>query len=169
MPLPSPRPDTPEILALTEVFRAAGAPDPAAWARSQVHEGINQLARFSFLKTLSEAWLPEDATGWVAAQGHAMPGESRRAGAQLPAAVREMLARGVRPEQILDVVRVVQFETLLHVCQTLDGATEATTPVQGWALFETDAHGRPTRPIEALQESLLAFDPSQNELRPRSA
>ncbi|SFQ82391.1 hypothetical protein [Hymenobacter arizonensis] len=168
MPTPTPHEDTPEVLALAETFRQAGAANPETWARSQVHEGINQWARFHFLKTLSTAWLPENALDWVEAQRQAPSGDAQHAGAQLPKAVREMRAVGVRPEQILDLIRVIQFETLFHVCHTLDGATEATPPVQGWALFETDAQGMPLRPIEALHESLLEFDPSGRELRPRS-
>jgi len=38
---------------LTEIFASLGADDPAGWARSQLREGIPQLARFLFLK---EAW-----------------------------------------------------------------------------------------------------------------
>lgn len=167
MPLPNPLPDTPEILALTEVFRDVGATNPELWARSQVHEGINQLARFSFLKTLSTAWLPETATNWVEAQLHPTLAASTHPGAQLAAAVQEMVTKGVRLESIVDLVRVIQFETLFHVCETLDGGTEATTPVTDWALFELDEQGQPTRVIDALHESLLAFDPSGRELRPR--
>jgi hypothetical protein len=168
MPHPSPRPDTPEILALTEVFRTAGAPDPESWARSQVHEGINQWARFCVLQALSSAWLPETATEWVTARLAERPAGSSLPGAQLPAVVQEMVRQGVRPESIVDLVRVVQFETLFHACQVLDGTPDAPTPGTNWALFEVDEHGHPTRPIEALYESLLAFDPSGKELRPRS-
>ena len=38
---------------LTEIFRKLGAEDPEDWARSQIREGIPQLARFLFLR---EAW-----------------------------------------------------------------------------------------------------------------
>jgi hypothetical protein len=168
MPLPNPLPDTPEILALTEVFREAGATNPELWARSQVQEGKNQLARFSFLKAISTDWLPETATDWVEAQLHSTPTTASYPGAQLPAVVQEMVTKGVRLESIVDLVRVIQFEALFHVCQTLDVGNEADNPIADWALFEVDEQGQPTRVIDALQESLLAFDPSGREMRPRS-
>lgn len=167
MPLPNPLPDTPEILALTEVFREAGATDPELWARSQVQEGINQLARFSFLKAISAAWLPETATNWVEAQLHSTSAVSSGPGAQLVTAVQEMVSKGVRLESIVDLVRVIQFEALFHVCQTLDVGNESDTPLADWALFEVDEQGQPTRTINALHESLLEFDPSGRELYPR--
>jgi hypothetical protein len=168
MPVPNPLPDTPEILALTEVFRAAGATKPELWARSQVHEGINQLARFSFLKTLSTAWLPETATDWVEAHLHSPLTAAAHPGAQLSAAVQEMTTKGVSSESIVDLIRVIQFETLFHVCQTLDEGNAGSATGIDWALFEVDEEGRPTRVIDALRESLLSFDPSGRELRPRS-
>jgi hypothetical protein len=167
MPLPNPQPDTPEILALTEVFREAGATNPELWARSQVQEGKNQLARFSFLKAISAAWLPETATKWVAAHLHSAPASAPYSGAQLATAVQEMVTKGVRPESIVDLVRVIQFEALFHVCQTLDLGNEVDNPLADWALFEVDEQGQPTRVIDALHESLLVFDPSGRELRPR--
>lgn len=42
-----------DLKSLTEIFRQAGAKDPESWASSQIEEGINQLARFSFLKTIT--------------------------------------------------------------------------------------------------------------------
>jgi|SRR6476661_1903839 len=160
MSTPAPHTDTPEVLALTEIFRRAGAAHPEAWARSQVHEGVNQLARFSFLRTISETWLPENATNWIETQRQIPTTADTPPGTPLSSAVRELLTKGVSPEQILSLIRTIQFETLSHVCQTLDGAIEATTPVQHWALFEIDAQGLPTRPIQALHESLLEFDPT---------
>ena len=50
---------------LADIFRRLGADDPVGWARSQVDEGIPQLARFAFLK---DAWahvLDEDDATWI--------------------------------------------------------------------------------------------------------
>ena len=49
-----------DLESLTEIFRKAGARNPEMWAGSQIEEGINQLARFSFLKTITSEWLKED-------------------------------------------------------------------------------------------------------------
>ncbi len=37
-------------MELTELFARLGARDPEKWARSQIKEGIPQLARFLFLR-----------------------------------------------------------------------------------------------------------------------
>ena len=42
---------------LAHLFKIAGASDPEAWARSEVEEGIPQLARFLFLR---QAWKGSD-------------------------------------------------------------------------------------------------------------
>jgi hypothetical protein len=39
-----------ELQELTELFARLGAPRPESWARSQLEEGIPQLARFVFLR-----------------------------------------------------------------------------------------------------------------------
>lgn len=54
-----------ELRRLTEVFRQNGAPDPEQWARSQLEEGIPQLAIFCFAKALWEGTISEDHTEWV--------------------------------------------------------------------------------------------------------
>ncbi len=54
-----------EFRSLTEVFRRAGAPDPESWARSQLAEGIPQLAIFSFAKALWNGVIREDDDQWI--------------------------------------------------------------------------------------------------------
>ena len=53
------------IEKLTALFRKLGAPDPEGWARSQLDEGIDQLARYVFLR---EAWkrvVPPETANWI--------------------------------------------------------------------------------------------------------
>lgn len=50
--MPRQRIDASELRRLTDVFRQHGARDPESWARSQLGEGIPQLAIFCFTKAL---------------------------------------------------------------------------------------------------------------------
>jgi hypothetical protein len=153
---------------LTEIFRSAGATDPASWASSEINEGINQLARFSFLKAISREVIKEDDLAWIDNQiefNYAQPTDS---GAQLVEALKEMLHKGVARESIVDLLRVIQFQTLWHVCCIIDKTYESDTPINQWSLFEVDDDQNPTREIGGLHESLYDFDPSGREMRPRN-
>jgi len=156
-----------DLKSLTEVFRQAGAIDPEMWASSQIEEGINQLGRFSFLKTITSEWLKEDDFNWVDNQiefNYSQPGDPC---SQLPKALKEMLDKNINRETILDLIRVIQFNTLFHVCSTIDRSFEADTPITSWALFEVDDDDNPKETLIGLHESLLEFDPSGKEMRPR--
>jgi hypothetical protein len=50
---------------LTAVFRKLGARNPEGWARSQILEGINQLARFLFLRQAWRLIVSEDDARWI--------------------------------------------------------------------------------------------------------
>lgn len=157
-----------DLNSLKEIFRQAGAKNPEMLASSQINEGINQLARFSFLKTITSEWLKEEEVNWVDNQiefNYSNPGEPC---SQLPKALKDMLDKNVSRETIIDLVRVIQFETLLHVCSTIDKSFEADTPVKNWSLYELDDDDNVKNSIIGLHESLLEFDPSDKEMRPRA-
>jgi len=130
--------DKNSLEGLTEIFRQAGALEPELWARSQLNEGINQLSRFSFLKGITSEWLKEDDLDWVnnrIQQDNSKPGDPC---SQLPKALKEMLDKNVSKEAIVDLIRVIQFETLFHVCSTIDRTYETDTPVKDWSLYQVD-------------------------------
>ena len=57
---------------------------------------MNQLERFSFLKTITKEWLKEDEVNWIDNQikfSYTRPGD---ACSQLPMALKEMLEKGVK-------------------------------------------------------------------------
>ena len=156
-----------DLKSLTDVFRQAGAIDPEMWADSQIKEGINQLGRFSFLKAITSEWLKEDDVHWVDNQIEFNYSRQGDPCSQLPKALKEMLDKNVSRETILDLIRVIQFNTLFHVCSTIDRAIEAETPIKNWALYEVDDDDNPMETLNGLHESLLQFDPSGKEMRPR--
>ena len=156
-----------DLEGLTEIFKKAGAINPEMCASSQFEEGINQLGRFSFLKAITSEWLKEDDVNWVDNQiefNYTRPGDPC---SQLPMALKEMLDKNVSRETIIDLIRVIQFNTLYHVCSIIDKTFETDTPITNWSLFELDENDNPKDILNGLHESLLEFDPSGKEMNPR--
>src|SRR5579883_29315 len=101
-----------EIQQLAEHFRAMEAPDPESWACSQVNEGINQFARYVFLR---QAWTcvnRDEDTSWI---DKSIAYSERNPDAPCAGsgpALKRILAAGATREDIAEVVRIGQYETL---------------------------------------------------------
>lgn len=163
------RVDPEELRNLTQVFRQHGAPDPELWARSQLEEGIPQLAIFCFAKALWEGVIREDDAGWIDQE---IEWAKSRPGApctQTGPALVEMLAKGVSRQAITDLVRVFQYSVLYHACSLLDGSRMVDLPVSDWTLQQVDKDGKPVATIQGLHEVLLGMDPTGREMRPRGS
>ena len=156
-----------ELRRLTEVFREHGAKDPENWARSQLEEGIPQLAIFCFAKALWQGILEEDDTSWIDADIRWAKSNSTAPCAQSGRALQEMLAKGVSPQAITDLVRVYQFNSLYHACSLMDGSRVFDFPVNNWALHQTDENGEIVATIQGLHEVLPGLDPTGREMRPK--
>ena len=161
---------------LVSLLERLGAPDPAAWAGSETKEEIPQLLRFLALRGMWATVLADGSTSWIkkhiAAAKRAPGGPLSGVGT----ALERILAKGVDPRDLSDVVRGMQFETLDGIAYLLDDPTPAFDDVRdsvpeletvAWRLWEEDAEGRPIRPIEGLHESALSTDPTGREMRPR--
>ncbi len=160
------------LTELTQVFRKLGADAPEQWARSEIKEGIPQLATFVFLRQawtnvvdeVDDSWIDrlvgdadETATGPCSAMGPAL---------------KRMLARGVARSDIVDLIRGMQYELLFALCYQLSapGVVEfldETMPSVQWKLFQLNERGEPSVAIECLHESVLSLDPTGREMRPR--
>ena len=138
---------------LADLFRRLGARDPDAWARSQRHEGIPQLARFVFLR---QAWRMLAGRSWVEAL-KAQPAAIGPA----TAALDRILAAGVAEEDLTAVVRSIERELLFSFCCLLSdpGDLEPEIADLAWGLFQLDEAGRPIAPIPGLHESVIETDP----------
>src|SRR5690242_14970586 len=99
--------DSEQLRSLTEVFRQGGATDPESWARSQLAEGIPQLAIFSFAKALWNGVMPEDDDKWIDREIAWAKSRPRDPCAQSGPAIEEMLAKGVSRKAIVDLVREI--------------------------------------------------------------
>jgi hypothetical protein len=149
---------------LTDVFRQLGAPHPEDWARSQINEGIPQLARYLFLKHAWNCVVGEGQDTWI--EDALKPKDSDPGGAGA-AALRRLLAAGANRQDLTSLVRTMQWRTLFGICYLLENSFvfhNAMPPIE-WALVQLDEEGRPTAHISGLHESVLETDPTGREMR----
>jgi hypothetical protein len=136
------------------------------WARSQLVEGIPQLAIFCFAKALWEGVISEGDTGWIGQEIEWAKSRPHDPCAQSGPALEEMLAKGVGRKAITDLVRVFPYSVLYHACSLLDGSRTVDLPVSDWTLLQVDEDGKPVAIIQGLHEVLLGLDPTGREMRP---
>jgi hypothetical protein len=159
-------------LELTELFRKLGAEDPELWASSQVEEGINQLGRFLFLRQAWRKIISEDDQSWIQdniSQSEQYPGAPCSG---IGPALRRLLDKGADPQDITDVVRIMQYQLLFRLCYLLGDPGDLEPEVEhiAWALVQIDSDtGEIVDEICALHESVLSTDPTRREMRPRAS
>lgn len=158
-----------ELHELTELFRKLGAPEPENWASSQLREGINQLGRFLFLRQAWREVVPEDDQSWIQAEINHSDKEPGAPCSGIGSALKNLLAAGADPQDITDVVRVMQYNLLFRLCYLLGDPGELEPEVQhmSWGLVQLDEQGEVVARIDCLHESLLGMDPTGREMRPR--
>ncbi|MBN2392440.1 MAG: hypothetical protein JXR84_17045 [Anaerolineae bacterium] len=156
---------------LEETFRRLGAHEPESWARSEIEENIPQLARFLFLRAAWRCVVSEDDNSWIDRAIETSERHPNAPCAGIGPALNRLLAEGVDRQDIVDIVRVKQYETLFDLCYLLDdpGDLEPELEEMHWVLHEVGQNGRLTgRIVQGLYESLLSMDPTGREMCPRS-
>ena len=135
---------------LTELFRRLGARDPASWARSQLREGIPQLARFLFLRQAWRHVVREDGPSWTAA----LRANRAQVGERTIAALDRIAACGVPEDDLTAVVRLMQRGLLFALCHSLSdpGAMEPAAPMAGLSLGSRDCKNGSSRRIRRSRE-----------------
>jgi len=161
--------DEQKVADLTELLTRLGAPDPSAWARSEVEEDIPQVARYLFLRQAWQHVVADGDTSWIDAWRELAAQAPSAPCAGIGPALERLSAAGIDRDDLTTVVRVMQYSVLFGLCYLLDdpGAAEPEVEELGWALVEVDADGDVGRHIGALHESLLETDPTGREMRPR--
>jgi hypothetical protein len=165
-------PEADDVRKLTDHFKALGANNPEQWAESQVKEGIPQYARFVFLKTAWNAVVSEGSDHWIdnlIKQYERKPNDPCSGAG---AALKRMLAAGISRQDITDIVRVMQSETLFALCYQLSDSSAVEYPSDAlpqvhWALTQVTEEGEHIAEISSLHESVLSLDPTGREMRPR--
>jgi hypothetical protein len=156
---------------LTAVFRKLGARDPESWARSQILEGINQLARFLFLRQAWRLVVSEGDPGWIESGIKHAEAKPQDPYAGVGLALKTLRSLGAGDREITDIVRGMQAELLFQLCYLLDEGGDLESEVLGvqWGLLQIAPDGRPLEPIGELHESVLNTDPTGREMRPRAS
>lgn len=154
---------------LAATFRKLGVRDPESWARSQVEEGIPQLARYLFLRQAWRNIVKEGDSRWIEASIERARTHPDEPYAGVGHALTKLRARGATDEEITDVVRGMQAELLFSLCYLLEdpGDTEPEVEDVAWVLAQVDADGNVLGTIGGLHESVLETDPTGREMRPR--
>jgi hypothetical protein len=157
---------------LASHFQILGAHDPEGWAKSQIHEGIPQYARFIFLRQTWKSFISEDDTSWMEKVMAAAERQPRGPGSAIGPALKRMLAAGITRDDITDVVRGMQWKVISKLAYQINNSGDVTYPKPNmpevaWELFEVDDDGKPLNPIPGLHESVLDTDPTGREMRPR--
>jgi phosphoglycolate phosphatase-like HAD superfamily hydrolase len=156
---------------LAATFRKLGAQDPEDWARSQVEEGLPQLARFLFLRQAWRQIVQEADSSWIDASIDRAKTHPDEPYAGVGHALRKLRARGATNEELTDVVRGMQAQLLFSFCYLLEdpGDVEPEAGDIGWVLAQVDQEGNVLDTIGGLHESVLETDPTGREMRPRDA
>lgn len=157
------------LAALTQLFAELGAPEPGRWARSQLEEGIPQLARFLLLRAAWRTILRDGDTAWIDATIASAERTPDAPFAGVGAALARLRAAGARDEDVAEVARGMQAAALFAFCQLLDDAPHEEPEVADvrWALLQVTPEGQLVGQVSALHASVLETDPTGREMRPR--
>ena len=163
MPIPD------SVAKLSSLFRKLGAANPEQWAASQLEEDIPQLHRYLLQRQAWRQILAEDDQDWIDA--YIRHSESRPSDpySGIGPALKRCLDKGAAPEDLTEIVRVMQAELLFGIAYLLEDPDIRDPDVDDlcWALFAIDEDGQPLAQIGGLHESVLETDPTGREMRPK--
>ena len=154
---------------LAATFRRLGARDPEDWARSQVEEGIPQLARYLFLRQAWRHIVKEGDPSWIEASIERAKTHPHEPYAGVGHALTKLRSRGATDDEITDLVRGMQAELLFSFCYLLEDPGDLEPEVEdvAWVLAQVDGEGNVLGTIGGLHESVLETDPTGREVRPK--
>jgi hypothetical protein len=135
---------------LTQRMGEVGAPDPRAWAASEIRDNTAQQARYLALRRIwARALTPWRDVGTM----HQDP------------ALRPLLDQGTNPDLLATAVRCIVFKTVSAVVDVIDEGHDPSAPADAprWALIEVRADGIKItgRAVGSLHKDLLEVDPQR--------
>jgi hypothetical protein len=156
---------------LTELFQKLGAPNPELWAASQTEAGINQLGRFLVIRQMWREVLDENDHSWIQTY---IEHSKRNPGAPcsgIGPALQRLLDKGADPQDVTDIVRVMQYYVLFGICYLFEDPNISEPELENffWGIFQMNEDGEILDPIDGLHESVLSLDPTGREMRPRNS
>lgn len=156
--------DPAQLAALTEQMRRLDLPDPERAARAELETGSPILATQSFLKWLTDELVKPGDAAWIERTLR-----NREHHPLLAPALERLLAAGIEQSDLIDVVRVMQFKIVDHICYMLDSiALPGQVPIQDFGLYlvgggDSPSTDKPIVRLDALHEQIGAWDPSEQE------
>ncbi len=180
-PLPYSRDDLP---TLTDLFRRVGAPKPESFAESEHAEGIPQFAMYIMLRTFWDRCVSSKDDSWLESRISDTRKSPSSPFQTLGHVIPKMIAAGIPREDIVDMVREIQVETMAQMLYTLDDSSVTHDleldhiPEVGdihWGVYlelcDDLGHGAPSPMSEfrmgGLDACIFYGDPENRELRPR--
>jgi hypothetical protein len=147
-----------------EILRGLGIQDAKGWADEEAKYPC--VARLLFLKALWSNVIADD-NAWM--------DEWADAKHPIPSAIRRMLAKGIDPDDLTDVVRDMQVELLFNVCCSLDDSAYGIEELQAkipenveWRLAEWDGEKEKLkRPMRDIHGDFYDLDPTGRRGEPR--
>jgi len=159
---------------ISQHLQALGVPQPEAdsAAKMEIESGISQYPHYAFLHGAWSTVVREGDREWMdfiierASENPTEPG----AGAGF--ALKRLLAAGVDPADITELVRVMQWEVIQSICYQLEDFDSVDYPNEDmphakWALMELNDKDKPVGQITGLHELVLLTEPSKREMRPK--
>ena len=163
--------DDEKLAALTEAFEKIGVEDPADCARYQLERNVPELARLSFIKAAWDGVVNEGDTGWIQRQLEDFRRDPNGVGNGAGRALERLLKLGAKPEDLTDLVRSMQYETLFAVCYVADNCGDdyrnPLSPKEHWHLVLGEDCPPSHLDVGGLHESVLQMDRTGREMRPR--
>lgn len=156
---------------LVRLFTRLGEKHPEEWADAQIRDP-KQIYRYLFLR---QAWTKVGADGdesWIDEQIEYSRKHPDRPFAGLGKALENCLAAGARRVDLVEIVRCKEVMLLHAICYLLEDPSFGDVPAAieeiGWGLFPAVDEEPCGQRIGGLQESLLALDPTDREMRPKA-
>ena len=151
---------------LADLFRKLGARNPEVWARSQVKEGLPQLARFVFLRQAWKLVVAERDRSWLSERAN---DDQRGPGGAIGPALKRLLALGASEDDLTAVARVMQWRVLSGLCYLLDDPGDLESEVKdiAWRLFQVDENDQPIAAISGLTNRSWKPNPAARKCAPR--
>jgi hypothetical protein len=155
-------PNSEQLERLSRIFQKLGVPSPESYARSEMEEGIPQLAIVYFLYRAFACFVEEGSDQWIKRVTHMQPDD------RCSHALRRILRAGIDRNDLTDVVRFMQHSLLKDLIFLIDDNSsvnfddpEMRRELQAihWRLFRVDEGGTPTAGMDAMHELLDAFLP----------
>jgi hypothetical protein len=161
------------VEGLAAAFRKLGFSEEESRRKAeyQVSSERPELARMSFLKCAWAGVISEGNSEWIERRIESFRRDPNGEGSGAGRALELLLRIGANPNDLTDLVRAMQHETLSEVCCVIDNCgdtyNDPFNPKAHWHLVLSEVCPPEKNDVGGLHESVLETDPTGREMRPR--